>query len=50
MPFFFNFKTQDRLKMIIIGAGEVGFHMAQRLERENKNVVFIDKAMKTPTK
>lgn len=42
MPFFFNFKAQDRLKMIIIGAGEVGFHIAQRLEQENKEVVFID--------
>lgn len=42
MPFFFNFKAQDRLKMIIIGAGEVGFHIAQRLEREDKSVVFID--------
>lgn len=42
MPFFFNFKTQNRLKMIIIGAGEVGFHIAQRLERENKEVIFID--------
>lgn len=42
MPFFFNFKGPDRLKMIIIGAGEVGFHIAQRLEQENKDVVFID--------
>ncbi len=42
MPFFFNFKSPDRLKMIIIGAGEVGFHIAQRLEQENKDVVFID--------
>lgn len=42
MPFFFNFKSPDRLKMIIIGAGEVGFHIAQRLEQENKDVIFID--------
>ncbi len=42
MPFFFSFKAQDRLKMVIVGAGEVGFHIAQRLEQENKEVVFID--------
>ncbi len=43
MPFFFNFKSPDRLRMIIIGAGEMGFHIAQRLEQENKDVIFIDK-------
>jgi trk system potassium uptake protein TrkA len=30
------------LKIIIIGAGEVGFHIASRLSRENKDVVVID--------
>jgi len=31
------------LKIIIIGAGEVGFHIASRLSVENKDVVVIDK-------
>jgi trk system potassium uptake protein TrkA len=32
------------LKIIIIGAGEVGFHIAQRLSEEGHDVVLIDKA------
>ncbi|THB69922.1 MAG: Trk system potassium transporter TrkA [Desulfovibrio sp.] len=32
----------DKLKIVIIGAGEVGFHVAQRLAQENKQVVVID--------
>lgn len=32
------------MKIIIIGAGEVGFHIASRLCEENKNVVVIDKS------
>ncbi len=31
------------MKIIIIGAGEVGFHIASRLCAENKSVVVIDK-------
>jgi len=31
------------LKIVIIGAGEVGFHIARRLARENKEVVIIDR-------
>jgi len=31
------------VKIIIIGAGEVGYHVASRLCAENKNVVVIDK-------
>jgi trk system potassium uptake protein TrkA len=31
------------VKIIIIGAGEVGFHIARRLCEENKNVVVVDK-------
>jgi len=31
------------LKIIILGAGEVGFHIASRLASENKEVVVIDK-------
>jgi trk system potassium uptake protein TrkA len=30
------------LKVIIIGAGEVGFHIASHLARENKDVVVVD--------
>ncbi len=33
----------EALKVIIIGAGEVGFHIAQRLAEEDKNVVVIDR-------
>ncbi|EFK06091.1 putative potassium transporter peripheral membrane component [delta proteobacterium NaphS2] len=32
-----------KLKVIIVGAGEVGFHIAQRLSEENQDVVLIDK-------
>jgi len=32
------------LKVIIVGAGEVGFHIAQRLSEENQDVVLIDQA------
>ena len=31
------------MKIIIIGAGEVGFHIASRLAFENKDVVVVDK-------
>lgn len=31
------------MKIIIVGAGEVGFHIAGRLAKENKDVVVIDK-------
>lgn len=31
------------MKVIIIGAGEVGFHIARRLAAENKDVVVVDK-------
>jgi len=30
------------LKVLIVGAGEVGFHIASHLARENKDVVIID--------
>ena len=30
------------MKVVIVGAGEVGFHIASRLARENKEVVVID--------
>jgi len=32
------------LKIVIVGAGEVGFHIASHLARENKDVVIIDKS------
>ena len=31
------------MKVLIVGAGEVGFHIASHLARENKDVVIIDK-------
>ena len=31
------------MKIIIVGAGEVGFHIAQKLSEENHDVVLIDK-------
>lgn len=31
------------MKVIIVGAGNVGYHVAHRLSRENKEVVVIDK-------
>jgi len=30
------------LKVIIVGAGEVGYHIASKLSRENKDVVLVD--------
>ncbi|MDX2454679.1 NAD-binding protein, partial [Desulfosarcina sp.] len=30
------------MKIVIVGAGEVGFHIASRLALENKDVVVID--------
>ena len=30
------------MKIVIVGAGEVGFHIASRLAMENKDVVVID--------
>lgn len=31
------------MKIIIIGAGEVGFHIAKKLSQENKDVVLVEK-------
>jgi len=31
------------LKVVIVGAGEVGYHIASKLSRENKDVVLIDR-------
>lgn len=31
------------MKIIIVGAGEVGFHIAKRLSEENQNVVLIER-------
>ena len=32
----------EELKIVIVGAGEVGFHIAQRMSEEQKQVVVID--------
>jgi len=34
------------LKVVIVGAGEVGFHIASRLAIENRDVVVVDKDSK----
>ena len=31
------------MKIIIVGAGDVGFHIAQKLSEENHDVALIDK-------
>jgi len=31
------------VKIIIVGAGEVGFHIAEKLYEENQDVFLIDK-------
>ena len=31
------------MKILVVGAGEVGFHIANRLSSENKDVVVVDK-------
>ncbi|MDY6851245.1 MAG: NAD-binding protein, partial [Thermodesulfobacteriota bacterium] len=31
------------MKVVIVGAGEVGYHIASKLSRENKDVVLIDR-------
>jgi trk system potassium uptake protein len=38
------FSEALKMKIIIIGAGEVGFHLAQKLSEEGKNVVVVEKA------
>ncbi len=42
---YFNRENKEApLKSISIGAGEVGFHIAQRLSSENKDVVVVDRS------
>ena len=35
-------RRPEKQKIVIVGAGEVGFHIARRLAEENKQVVIID--------
>ncbi|MGE4298571.1 MAG: Trk system potassium transporter TrkA [Desulfovibrionaceae bacterium] len=44
MGLFKKNAAKDELKVVVIGAGEVGFHISQRLALENKNVVVIDRS------
>lgn len=37
------FINNDKENVVILGAGEVGLHLARRLTQEDKNVVVIDK-------
>jgi len=43
MKLFSREVKAEHLKIIIVGCGEVGFHIAERLARENKQVVIIDR-------
>ena len=41
--FFFRTNTKNKeRKIVIVGAGEVGYHVALRLSQEHKNVIIID--------
>lgn len=42
MAFFFGMGKAERKKVVIVGAGEVGFHIARRLTQENKEVTVVD--------
>lgn len=42
MQFRRNKPKVDALKIVIVGAGEVGYHIAHRLSEEHKQVVVID--------
>ena len=44
MKFFNREMKVGHLKIIIVGCGEVGFHIAERLAQENKQVVIIDRS------
>lgn len=44
MKLFGRESKARHLKIIIVGCGEVGFHIAQRLAQENKQVVIIDRS------
>ena len=44
MGFFKKNTAKDAMKVVVIGAGEVGFHISQRLALENKNVVVVDRS------
>ncbi len=43
MKLFTKDVKAQHMKIIIVGCGEVGFHIAQRLAQENKQVVIIDR-------
>lgn len=43
MKLFGKENKAQHLKIIIVGCGEVGFHIAQRLAQEHKQVVIIDR-------
>ncbi|MCA1945080.1 MAG: Trk system potassium transporter TrkA [Desulfovibrio sp.] len=42
MGFFTKKSTAAPMRIIIVGAGEVGYHIARRLSQEDKQVVVID--------
>jgi trk system potassium uptake protein TrkA len=44
MGFFSRAPRVEQLKVVIVGAGEVGYHIAHRLAQESKEVVIIDQS------
>ncbi len=42
MGLFSRAPRVEQLKVVIVGAGEVGFHIARRLAQESKQVVVVD--------
>lgn len=44
MRFFNRAPRVEQLKVVIVGAGEVGYHIAQRLTQESKQVVVVDQS------
>ncbi len=44
MRFFSRAPKVEQLKVVIVGAGEVGYHIAQRLTQESKQVVVVDQS------
>ncbi len=42
MMFSSRESARDRQRVLVLGAGEIGFNLAQRLSKENRQVVIVD--------
>ncbi len=42
MMFSSHESARDRQRVLVLGAGEIGFNLAQRLSKENRQVVIVD--------